>query len=598
MTSALASRPVPAAGNREWAISGVRPVTLLIASSIVLVTAILIFTGLAAGHLREQALKATEGELSRLNVVVAEHSRRSIGHIDQALQHIALGIQARGIRTPADYAEQMAGDPTRTALEVELANFANLDEIVLIGADGRRINASRDATGPADLSSRDYFRDLKMHSTQALAIGAAIAAGGDAGTWSIPIARRIAGPGGEFLGAVATSVKATEFTDFFRTVGVAADTAVTLQRRDGTVLARYPAKPDEIGRVSPDASFKQVLMAGDAGTFRAAAGSEGEWEIKSFRALNGYPVVTLMTLPGEKVLADWAQQAVLLGAFAVAGAIGIGLMVHLIARQFRVHAALVSVQAEKIEMEHGRLVAEAELLKKERLSVLGQLTATVAHELRNPLSAIRNTLFSVREMTATSGIKLDRPIARMERSIERCDRIITDLLEYTKTRDLRCEPVGFDRWLDDVLSDQNMPAEIVLERHLGAAGAVTPIDAERVRRVVINLVENSVQALAEIPAAGPDKQRRDKKVTVRTSANRDLLILTIEDTGPGIKPENLARIFEPLFSTKSFGTGLGLATVRQIVTEHGGSIDIDSEVGQGTRVTVHLPLVQEERAAA
>jgi signal transduction histidine kinase len=268
-------------------------------------------------------------------------------------------------------------------------------------------------------------------------------------------------------------------------------------------------------------------------------------------------------------------------------------MVYLIARQFQTHAALATISAEKaiaaidaekIEIERARLAAEAELLKKERLSVLGQLTATVAHELRNPLSAIRNTLFTVKELATGSGGKLDRPIARMERSIERCDRIISDLLEYTRDRELKRTSVAFDQWVADVLADQNLSPPVVLTAELGATDATVPIDLERMRRVIINLVENAAQALAELPSGC------ERRITLRTSPVDGELVLAIEDTGPGIAPEVLARIFEPLFSTKSFGTGLGLPTVKQIVSQHGGTITVDSEVGRGTCVTVRLPL--------
>ena len=193
-----------------------------------------------------------------------------------------------------------------------------------------------------------------------------------------------------------------------------------------------------------------------------------------------------------------------LSAFALFAAIVIGVTVYLIARQFKIHADLAAMRADRIEAEKSRangrrLAAETELLKSERLSVLGQLTATVAHELRNPLSAIRNTLFTVKELAANGGIKLDRPIARMERSIERCDRIISDLLEYTRNRELNRTDLRFDRWLADMLAEQTIPAPIVLATELRAPGAVVPADADRFRRVVINLVENAAQALAETP---------------------------------------------------------------------------------------------------
>jgi signal transduction histidine kinase len=227
-------------------------------------------------------------------------------------------------------------------------------------------------------------------------------------------------------------------------------------------------------------------------------------------------------------------------------------------------------------------------LKSERLSVLGQLTATVAHELRNPLSAIRNTLFTVRQLAASAGVKLDRPVARMERSIERCDRIISDLLEYTRNRELNRSDLCFDRWVADLLAEQNVPATIALSTELRAADAVVPADADRLRRVVINLVENAAQALGENPA------ERERKLSVHTAVTGGSLVLTVNDTGPGIPPENLGRIFEPLFSTKSFGTGLGLPTVKQIVNQHDGIIAVDSEVGRGTCVTIRLPLRAEE----
>src|SRR6185437_2384456 len=142
----------------------------------------------------------------------------------------------------------------------------------------------------------------------------------------------------------------------------------------------------------------------------------------------------------------------------------IAAMVYLIARQFRTHSALAAMRAEKIEFEHTRLVAEAELLKKERLSVLGQFTATVAEELRNPLSAIRNTLFTMREIAMNSGLTLDRPIARIQRS---------------------------------------MPATVTLIRQFEAGDVAVRIDADRLRRVVVNLIDNAAQALGEMtPGSG------------------------------------------------------------------------------------------------
>ena len=237
--------------------------------------------------------------------------------------------------------------------------------------------------------------------------------------------------------------------------------------------------------------------------------------------------------------------------------------------------------------------AQEELLRSERLSVLGQLTATVAHELRNPLSAIRNSIYAIREMMVGKGVSIDRPLTRIERSIGRCDGIVTDLLDYARSRQLQCAPQAFDQWLGEILDEQKLPDHVTLKRDLAAPGAVVAFDPDRLRRVVVNLVENAAQSRAD-----SEREKRDLEVSVATRQTGESIEITIGDNGAGIAPDVLPRIFEPLFSTKSFGTGLGLPTVKQIVEQHGGSIELTSELGVGTRAHVRLPLPRTEEIAA
>jgi signal transduction histidine kinase len=247
------------------------------------------------------------------------------------------------------------------------------------------------------------------------------------------------------------------------------------------------------------------------------------------------------------------------------------------------------IEADRLTAELHK--AQSELLHNERLSTLGRLTSMVAHELRNPLSAIRNTVFALREIAAGAGLDVDRPLARMDRNIQRCNRIITDLLEFTHNRDLNPIKIEADPWLEDVLNAQPIPDTVTLRCAFGAAGHAHSFDPERLRRVVVNLIENAVQAMA-------DPTLEERSITVSTTAASAGYEIAIADTGPGIPGDVLTQVFEPLFSTKSFGTGLGLPTVKQIVSQHGGTVEIESRPGTGTTVTVRLPNEAAEKLAA
>ena len=578
-------------GRRIEEISGIRPVTLLIATGIALITAVLMVTGIAANHLRQQALITAGSELARIDGILAAASNRILGGLDSRLSEIGERFQQAGQGGAASYREAAAAPATASLLNDNVGRFSGIEGIALLADNGEVLN--RAGLWPADdRAVRDLVAAAASQPGRASVLGAPIR-DPITGAFSIALAHRLAGPAGLPLGAIVGLVPVADFTSLFAASPLPSDAVIGLLRPDGTPLARYPGEAgDAAGAAVNQSDIAAVFGAGAATTVRHLTAMDGKWQIGTVRALADYPAAVAVNRSADQVLAEWFNQILWLGAFAIIAAIAIAIMIYLIARQFKTHADLAAMraermEAEKIESERARLAAETELLKAERLSVLGQLTATVAHELRNPLSAIRNTLFTVKELAANAGLKLDRPIARMERSIERCDRIISDLLEFTRNRELNRGDLTFDRWLSDVLAEQSLTAPIQLAAELGAGDAVVPADADRMRRVVINLVENAAQALADTAPAV------EKRISVRTSIAGGELLLTIEDTGPGITPENLGRIFEPLFSTKSFGTGLGLPTVKQIVNQHGGTIAVDSEVGRGTCVTVRLPLQAE-----
>ncbi|MFC1975998.1 ATP-binding protein [Chloroflexota bacterium] len=229
--------------------------------------------------------------------------------------------------------------------------------------------------------------------------------------------------------------------------------------------------------------------------------------------------------------------------------------------------------------------AQAELLRQERLATLGQLTATVSHEIRNPLATIRASAFTLDRKTRDKELGVERALDRIERNITRCDNIITELLDYTRMGELKLQLILFDDWLQQVLDEQTLPEGVTLSRQL-KAGVEMRLDPERFRRVIINLFDNAYQAMQETLQSDSQKQT----LTMQTKVIGERLKVSITDTGPGIPPDVLPRIFEPLYSTKGFGVGLGLPVVQGIVKQHGGKIEINSEVGKGTQVLIWLSL--------
>lgn len=229
---------------------------------------------------------------------------------------------------------------------------------------------------------------------------------------------------------------------------------------------------------------------------------------------------------------------------------------------------------------------QTELIQSEKLAVLGQLTATVSHEIRNPLGSIRASLFAIGDaLERNDHQRINRALDLAERNINRCDNIITELLDYSRSRIAEFSKINIDFWLNNLLSDFDFPDNISLTKDF-EAGITAEIDSENLKRVLINILSNSVQSMQENNQGG--------NIVVRTSSSFENFSIRIDDQGKGIQPEILERIFEPLFSTKTFGVGLGLVIVKNIIDQHGGTIKIDSIPGKGTTISLILPLVQSK----
>ncbi len=235
--------------------------------------------------------------------------------------------------------------------------------------------------------------------------------------------------------------------------------------------------------------------------------------------------------------------------------------------------------------------AQAEALRKEKLSQLGQLTATVAHEIRNPLGAVKTATFIIERKLKDKTDGLESQFTRISNGISRCDAIISELLDFTRSRTLELKSVNVDDWVRATVEEEAkaLPPAVNVAVEAGLEDVESAFDHDRMRRVLINLLSNASEAMVGKGLPG-DKKTDDPRIRVTTRQTDDRIEIEIKDNGPGISPENLAKIREPLFTTKSFGVGLGIPAIEKILLQHGGGLQIESTLGDGACITAWFPV--------
>jgi two-component system sensor histidine kinase HydH len=247
-----------------------------------------------------------------------------------------------------------------------------------------------------------------------------------------------------------------------------------------------------------------------------------------------------------------------------------------------------SIARQRAELE--KAVAEVErthqiVTRTEKLAAVGQLAASVGHELRNPLTAIRNAHAYISKRVAKSDAAADprtvQFLGLQEREINACNRIISDLLDFARERPLELRPCPVRPLVDEAMSVVTARDGVKLLNEVAEDLPVPALDKDQFRQVLVNLIQNAVEAM-------PAGRGGTVSVKADTAANGGWA-LRVGDDGTGIPAEVQAKIFEPLFTTKTKGTGLGLAVVATMLKRHGCAITVQSEVGRGTEFTIEIP---------
>lgn len=216
---------------------------------------------------------------------------------------------------------------------------------------------------------------------------------------------------------------------------------------------------------------------------------------------------------------------------------------------------------------------ERERERERHLAGLGQLSAVLAHEIRNPLASLKGNA-QLLAGALPDGEPARAKAERVVREAIRLETLTNDLLEFARSAELRREDVDPAALLRDAVAEIGGEGK-TLELDAGRAPARWPLDAARITRVLTNLIDNAVKAGAP--------------VRVMAEKAGDRLVFTVSDSGPGVAADDAARVFEPFFTRRTHGTGLGLAVAKRIVDLHGGTITLDSVAPQGAVFRVSIP---------
>jgi len=223
--------------------------------------------------------------------------------------------------------------------------------------------------------------------------------------------------------------------------------------------------------------------------------------------------------------------------------------------------------------------AHEQLVRQERLATLGQLAGSIGHELRNPLGVISNAVYFLKMAQPDASDKVKEYLTIIENEAHTSDKIVTDLLDFTRLKSVEREAISVSELIRQTLERFPTPPSVEVTLEIPSDLPKVYADPHHIVQVLGNLIVNACQAM---PQGG--------LLSLYGNAQDDMILITIKDSGVGIPPQNMQKLFEPLFTTKIKGIGLGLAVSRKLTEANGGRIEVQSEAGKGSTFVVWLPV--------
>jgi two-component system NtrC family sensor kinase len=460
-------------------------------------------------------------------------------------------------------------------------------DIDIWDADGRPL--ARSDVFPVDpkalVSDRAYFQEQK-NSRKPLGVSEVIK-GRVSGLDVFNATLRRATADGRFAGVVAVSMAPRYFRDYYESLTTEQPDLATfaLIRLDGEIIARWPPTVDGRTHVPPDSLVLRRIVAGQtSGNVLVPESAGRETRISAFRRLDHYPLYVVAGVSRAAMFAGWARFIALLAAILLPTSAGL-VYVTWVALKKTQREALTS--AELQDQIRRRAIAEQNMVQSQKLETLAVVTGGVAHDFNNLLAIVNASLHILKR--SQPELVDNKQIKDVTRAVQAGVRLTRQLLSFTRKQALRPETIDLQSWLPatEGLIQTTLGASVTWQLRVEPDTKPVNVDMGELELALINLVVNARHAM---PKGGA--------LTVHASnAAQDhgfakaMVGISVADTGVGIPSELLTKVFEPFFSTrtKGAGSGLGLSQVQGFCSEAGGTVRIDSVVGEGTTVWMYLP---------
>ncbi len=579
-----------------------QPKPIIIGFGLLIILLVCVGAGLAIRELRLRDINDEKRELTALDLLLAEETERTLQSVDLVLTSLQQDLALDGMTKPQQLIRSQSDTTTYTLLKSRIVGIPQLASVSIIGFDGRLINwSTRYPVPESNVAGSDYFKPLKDASTSGPYLSLPVQ--NDNGTWTIYLARRINSPSGKFLGLVVAAIDLAYFENFYRTLGIGGHGAVSLWRRDGTLLVRYPSLQG-VGHVFKIPAFSGILRDDQPATYEVANALDGRPRVVATMPVKQFPLVVNISKETAQILADWYQAATLIAVGALFCVVALCFVLWLLVRQFNAYEALAVADKERNKAVAEREQAEAQLRQAQKLESIGQLTGGIAHDFNNLLTAVLGNLELLKKYTERGEARLHRWASNAFDAANRGAVLTQRLLVFSRRQPLEpraADLVAMLASMSDLLR-RTLGENIDIETHVAPGLWQAFADINQLDNAILNIAINARDAMdghgrLTITAANCqlDERHGDSEI-----APGQYVLLSISDTGKGIEKDVLDRVFEPFFSTKPVGqgTGLGLSQVYGFIKQTGGQVKIDSAPGQGTTVKLYLPRAYVEESGA